>query len=134
MRSSIFFSLQVFDDHDICIDTVILVYKAVIFPTLLYGSETWTMHRCHLKILERCHQQCLRYILCISWEDRHTHINVLEVAKCASTKNMLVCKQLSWAGHLLRIPDSQLPKQILFAQLKEGTRIRESKKHFNDNL
>lgn len=51
---------RVFDDQDICIDTKILVYKTEIPLTVLYGLETWTMYRCHLKILERHSQQCLK--------------------------------------------------------------------------
>ena len=104
---------MVFDDHDICTDTKILVYKPVILPTLLYSLGTWTMHRYHLKILERHHQQCLRKILCISWEDRCTNISVLKVAKCTSIEAMLICYQLHWPGHVLRMPYYPLLKQVL---------------------
>ena len=126
---------RVFDDHDIQINTKILVYKAIVLPTLLYGSETWTPYRRHLKILEKYHLRCLRRFLCISWEDRCTNTSILEATKCTSIEAMLIRNQLRWAGHVLRMPEYRLPKQVLFSQLKEGTRTKGGqKKHFKDNL
>ncbi|XP_071507368.1 uncharacterized protein [Diadema antillarum] len=43
--------------------TKISVYRAVVLPTLLYGSESWALYRHHLRLLERFHQRCLRFIL-----------------------------------------------------------------------
>ncbi len=44
---------RVFQDHDICKDTKMSVYKAVVIPTLLYASETWTTYQRHLRTLEK---------------------------------------------------------------------------------
>ena len=111
------------------------MYKAIVLPTFLYGSETWTPYRRHLKILEKYHLRCLRRFLCISWEDRCTNTSTLEATKCTSIEAMLIRNQLRWAGHVLRMPEYRLPKQVLFSQLKEGTRTKGGqKKRFKDNL
>ncbi|XP_076043659.1 uncharacterized protein LOC143026773 [Oratosquilla oratoria] len=52
--------------------------------TVLYGSETWTTYRRHIKNLERFHQSCLRSILKISWEDYKNKLSVLSEAKVPS--------------------------------------------------
>ena len=64
----------------------------------------------------------------ISWEDRCTNIRVLEVAKYTNIEAMLIHNQLHWVGHVLRIPDYQLLKQVLLAQ--QGGQ----KKAIKDNL
>ena len=47
--------------------TKLNVYRSCVLSVLLYSSETWTLFRRHLKILEHFHQKCLRRILNIKW-------------------------------------------------------------------
>ena len=49
----------------------IAIYRAVVFPTLLYGCKTWTCYQRHLKKLDQFHLRCLCRLLGISWEDSH---------------------------------------------------------------
>ena len=124
---------KVFLDHDIRTNTKILVYKAVVIPTLLYASETWTAYRQHLKTLENFHQRCLRSILKISWENRKTNVSVLNEAKTTSIEAYIIKNQLRWTGHVARMEDTRLPKQIFYSQLKEGKRKRGGqKKRYKD--
>lgn len=81
------------------------MYKAVVIPTLLYTSETWTPYRHHLKSLEKFHQRCLQRVLNISWEDRRTNVSVLQEAKTASIEASITKNQLRWSGHVVRMPD-----------------------------
>uniref|UniRef100_A0A803TM72 ribonuclease H n=1 Tax=Anolis carolinensis TaxID=28377 RepID=A0A803TM72_ANOCA len=122
--SAAFFRMKqrVFDDRDIRRETKVLVYKAIVLPTLLYACKTWTVYRRHTKLLERFHQRCLRKILQISWEDRRTNVSVLEEAKTTSTEAILLRHQLRWTGHVVRMPDHRLPKQLLYSELKNGKR------------
>ncbi|XP_076031048.1 uncharacterized protein LOC143019264 [Oratosquilla oratoria] len=85
---------RIFQDHDIRTDTKMAVYNAVVIPTLLYASETWTTYRRHLDTLEKFHQRCLRSILNISWEDRRTNVSVLKAAKATSIEAHIIKSQL----------------------------------------
>ena len=58
--------------------TKILVSKAVILSTLLYGCETWVAYRRHVKVLEQFQQRILRSILGVHWQDRITKASILE--------------------------------------------------------
>ncbi|XP_062862816.1 uncharacterized protein LOC134324867 [Trichomycterus rosablanca] len=122
--SGVFLRLRkrVFENRDLQAKTKILVYKAVVLPTLLYGSEAWTTYSRHLKALEAYHQQCLRKILRISWEDRRTNNSILEEADISTITATIAQNQLRWTGHVIRMPDSRLPKQVLYSQLAEGKR------------
>ena len=126
---------RVFQDRDIRTDTKVLIYKAVVIPTLLYASETWTTYRHHLKTLEKFHQRCLRNILNISWKDRRTKFSVLNEAKTTSIEASIIKNQLRWSSHVVRMKNERLPKMIFYSQLREGKRkIGGPKKRYKDAL
>ncbi|KAI8491008.1 hypothetical protein Bbelb_314270 [Branchiostoma belcheri] len=114
-------------------DTKIIVYKAVVLTTLLYGSESWVTYRHHLRLLERFHQRCLRSILNIHWSDYVTNVEVLERAGILSIEAMLLKIQLRWAGHVSRMEGHGLPMIVLYGELSTGQRNRGApKKRFKD--
>ena len=92
------------------------------YTTLLYECETWTTYRRHLKCLEKYNQRCLRRILKIRWQDlrRRTNNSVLEETNSTSIEARIITHQLSWAGHVVRMPDLRLPKQIIYSELRNG--------------
>ena len=126
---------RVFNNHDLRVNTKVRVYQAVVLPTLLYGSETWTTYRHHVKALEKFHQRSLRKILKITWENHRTNVSVLEEANCSSIEAILIKNQLRWAGHVVRMTDTRLPKQLFYSELSDGNRkVGKPKKRFKDNL
>ena len=81
------------------------------------------------------HQRCLRKILKINWTDHRTNVSVLEESGCFSIETLLIKSQLSWAGHVVRMSDNSIPKQIFYSELSEGNRkIGRQMKHYKDNL
>ena len=66
--------------------TKIIVCRAVVLTTLLYGSESWVTYCHHLRLLERFHQRYLRTIFNILWTNHVTNVEVLEQAEITSIK------------------------------------------------
>ena len=126
---------RVFSERGFRTATKILVYKAVILTTLLYGCETWVAYRRHMKVLEQFQQRILRYILGVHWQDRITNASILEQADTTSIEAHIVKSQLSWTGHVRRMPDTRVPKQLLYAELSSGKRkIGGQWKRYKDQL
>ena len=72
----------------------VAVYRAVVLTSLLYGSETWTCYRRHIKKLDQFHLRCLRRILDIRWEDRVTNQEVLCHAALPGIEALIMQSQL----------------------------------------
>ena len=100
------------------------MYHAVVLPSLLYGSETWTVYARHLQRLESFHMRCLRQILHVKWQDKVPNTDVLQRADSMSIRSMLMESQLRWSGHVARMPDYRLPKRVFFGELDSGKRSR----------
>ena len=103
-------------------ETKVDVYKVITLAILLYALETCTLYRKHLLKLERFQQYCLREILNIRWQSLTTNEEVLHRAGCISITSLLMKSRLRWCGHVVRMPDYRIPKQLLYGELCQGSR------------
>ena len=119
---------NVWNRRGITTETKIKVYRAMVLTTLLYGCETWTVYQRHARKLNHFHTTCLRKILGIKWQDKIPDTEVLTTAGLPSIYTILMQSQLRWAGHVARMPDHRLPKNLLFGELQHGKRSQGGQK------
>ena len=113
--------------------TKLKVYPVVVLTTLLYTCETWTVYSRHAKQLNRFHLSCRCRLLRIKWQDKTPDTEVLDQAGIPSIHSLLQQAQIRWAGHVVRMTDSRLPKQLLYGELCEGKRsVGGQKKRYKD--
>ena len=126
---------RVWSDGDLTIKTKMTVYETCVLTALLYASETWTIFQPQMKVLERFHQNCLRRILQVKWQNHVPDTEVLSKAGSVSITSRVMRNQLRWAGHLVRLDDTRLPKQLFYSELRSGSRPQHKpKKRFKDSL
>ena len=113
---------RVFGNHNLSLQTKIKVYTAICLSTLLYGSEAWTIYARHMRSLEAWHIKSLRSILGVTWRDRLTYEEIYRKTASASLESQLGRRQLRWIGHVIRMDDNRLPKQVLYGELSTGER------------
>jgi hypothetical protein len=99
------------------------VYQACVLSTLLYGSESLTTYARHEKKLNSFHLRCLRRILHIQWQDKVSNTEVLELANMRSMHTILCERRLRWLGHVKRMDPGRIPKDLLYGELAEGSRL-----------
>ena len=104
------------------VKTKMAVYNACVLSTLLYGSEAWTTYTHQEKRLNTFHLRSLRRILGISWQDKVTNTEVLSRAGLPSMHTLLRQRRLRWLGHVRRMEDGRIPKDILYGELATGKR------------
>ena len=113
---------RVWGNSKLTLKTKIQVYQTCVLSTLLYGSETWTVYSKQEKRLNTFHMRNLRKILHITWRDKISNMEVLRRSGVLSINELLRRNRLRWLGHVQRMEDDRLPKQVLYSELSEGTR------------
>ncbi|PFX21557.1 hypothetical protein AWC38_SpisGene13952 [Stylophora pistillata] len=101
--------------------TKMAVYNACVISTLLYGSETWMTYARPERRLNTFHMRSLRRILGISWQDKVPNTEVLSRASLPTMFTLLRQRRLRWLGHVHRMPNGRIPKDLLFDQTKPIT-------------
>ena len=110
----------VWNRQGITMKTKIKVYRAAVLTTLLYSSETWTVHQRHAGKLNHFNTTHHRKLLGIKWQDKTPDTEVLARAGLPSIHILLKKTQLRLAGHVASMPDNGLHKKLLFGELQHG--------------
>ena len=115
-------TFRVWSSPKLSVKTNMIVCNACVISTLLYGSETWTMHAGQERILNSFHLRSIRGILVVSWQDKVTNADVLYRAGLPTMYTLLRQRRLRWLGHVRRMEDGRIPKCILYGELALGRR------------
>jgi transcription termination factor 2 len=69
----------------------------------------------------------------VRWSDFVTNARILEMVKCGTIENMITRLMFRWLGHVKRMSDSRLAKQLLYGELqKEARRTGGQRKRYKD--
>ena len=113
---------RVWHGRGVSIETRLGVCRAVVLPSLLCGCETWPCCRRHARRLDRFRLRCLRGVLRVGLRGRVPSREILRLAKLTGIEAMLNQARLRWSGHVTRMYDGRLPKQLFDAELSTGGR------------
>ena len=84
----------------------IRLYKSIILPIAIYGSETWTMRKQEVNSLLVFEMKCLRAILRVTKYDILTNTNIRKSLNVTETiEEVIIKRQLRWFGHVARSRD-----------------------------
>ena len=130
---------SIFQNKSLTTLTKRVVYKAVVLGTLLYGSETWTTKRIPTQKLETFHNRCLRGIFAITrLQQRTERISSSQVREMFGMREMVeemvILRRMQWLGHVARMPEHRLPKQILFGRLPKARPFHGVKLRWKDRV
>ena len=93
--------------------TKLKLFKAIILPTLLYGSETWNLLQHNIQRLQVFVKRCLRIITGTSLWVKMRNTQLRNKANINRVDVMIQKRRLQWLGHVERMHDDRLPKKLL---------------------
>ena len=96
--------------------------QACVLSTLVYGGESRILHARRERKLNIFHLRCLRRILSITWKDRVPNNTVQERTEIPNMYTLLKQRRLRWLGHVVRMDDSPILKNLLYGELANGKR------------
>ena len=109
--------------RDITLPTKVCLVKAMVFPVVMYGCESWTVKKAEHQRIDAFELCCWRRLLRIPWTARRSNQSILkEISPGYSLEGMMLKLKLQYFGHLMRRVDS-LEKTLMLEKI-EGRRRR----------
>ena len=94
-------------NRDTTLPTKVCLIKAMVFPVVMYGCESWTIKKAECQKIDAFELWCWRRLLRVPWTARRSHQSVLkESSPEYSLKGLMQKLKLQYFGHLLRRVDS----------------------------
>ena len=98
---------------DITLPTKVHLVKAMVFPVLMYGCESWTIKKAEHRRIDAFELWCWRRFLSITWTARRSNQSILkEISPQYSLEGLMLKLKLHYFGHLMRRIDS-LEKTVM---------------------
>ena len=98
---------SIFKSRDITLPTKVHLVKAMVFPVVMYGCESWTVKKAERQIIDAFELWCSRRLLRIPWTVRRSNQSILkEISPGISLEGMVLKMKLQYFGHLMRRVDS----------------------------
>ena len=114
---------SIFKSTDITLPTKVLLVKAMVFPVVMYGCESWTVKKAERLRIYAFELGCWRRLLRVPWTARRSNQSILkEISPGISLEGMMLKLKLQYFSHLMQRFDS-LEKTLLLGGIG-GRRIR----------
>ena len=98
---------SIFKSRDITLPTKVCLVKAVVFPVVMYGCESWTVKEAECQRIDAFELWCWRRLLRVPWTARRSNQSILkEISPGISLEGMMLKLKLQYFGHLMRRVDS----------------------------
>ena len=106
---------SIFKSRDITLPTQVHLVKAMAFPVVMYGCESWTVKKAERRRIDAFDLWCWRRLLRVPWTARRFNHSILkEINPGISLEGMILKLKLQYFGHLMRRVDS-LEKTLMLA-------------------
>ena len=98
---------SILKSRDITLPTKIRLVKAMVFPLVMYGCESWTIKKAERRRIDAFELWCWRRLLRVPWTARRSNRSILkEISPGCSLKGLMLKLKLQYIGHLMRRTDS----------------------------
>ena len=113
---------SIFKSREITLPTNVRLVKAVVFPVVMYGCESWTVKKAERRRIDAFELWCRRRLLRVPWTARRSSQSILkEINPGISLEGMMLKLQLQYFGHLMQRVDS-LEKTLMLGEIGDRRR------------
>ena len=113
---------SVLKSGDITLPTKVCLVKAVVFPVVMYGGDSWTVKKAEHQRIGAFELWCWRRLLRVPWTARRPNQSILkEISPGCSLEGLMLKLKLQYFGHLMRSIDS-LEKTLMLGGIGDRRR------------
>ena len=93
---------SIFKSRDISLPTKVCLVKAMVFPVVMYGCESWTSKKAECRRIDAFELRCWRRLLRVPWTGRRSNQSILkEISPGCSLEGLMLKLKLQYFGHLM---------------------------------
>ena len=109
---------SVLKSRDITLPTKVHLVKAMVFPVVMYGCESWTIKKVDCRRIDAFEVWCWRRLLRVPWTARRSNQSILkEISSEHSLEGLMLKLKLQYSGHLMQRTDS-LEKTLVLGKIE----------------
>ena len=98
---------SILKSRDITLPTKVRIVKAMVFPVIMYGCESWTKKKAEHQRIDDFELWCLRRLLRVLWAARRSNQSILkEISPGCALEGLILTLRLQYFGHLMQRTDS----------------------------
>ena len=111
---------SILKSREITLPTKVHLVKAMVFPVVMYGSESWTIKKAECETIDAFELWCWRRILRVPWTARRSKQSILkEISLEYSLEGLMLKLKLQYFGHLTQGADS-FEKPLVLGKIEDG--------------
>ena len=113
---------SILKSRDITLPTKVHLVKAMVFPVVMYGCESWTIKKAESQRIDDFELWCWRRLLRVPWTERRPNQSILrEISSEYSSEGLMLKLKLQYFGHLMQRHDS-LKKTLMLEKIESRRR------------
>ena len=125
---------SILKSRDITFPTKVHLVKALVFPVVMYGCETWTIKKAEHQRIDAFELWCWRRLLRVPWTGRRSNHSILkEISPEYSLEGLMLKLKLQYFGHLNRRADS-LENTLMLGKIEGGRRRGRQRMRWLDGI
>ena len=125
---------SILKNRDITLPTKVRLVKAMVFPVVMYGCESWTVKKAVRRRIDAFELWCWRRLLRVPWTARRSNQSILkEISPGCSLEGLMLRLKLQYFGHLMRRVDS-LEKTLMLGGIGGRRRRRGQRMRWLDGI
>ena len=114
---------SIFKSRDITLPTKVHLVKAMVFPVVMYGCDSWTVKKAERQRIDAFQMWCWRRLLRVTWTAKRSNQSILkEINPEYSLEGLMLKLKLQYSGHLLQRTDL-LEKTLMLGKTAGGRRM-----------
>ena len=115
---------SILKSRDITLPTKVCLIKAMVFPVVMYGCESWTVKKAERRKIDAFELWCWRRLLKVPWTARRSKQSILKEISAGCSLERLLKLKFQYFGHLMQRPDS-FEKTLILGKIEGRRRGRQ---------
>ena len=125
---------SILESRDITLSTKVRLVKAMVFPVVMYGCESWTIKKAEHRRIDAFELWCWRRLLRVPWTARRSNQSILkEISPEYSLEGLMLKLKFQYFGHLMQRADS-FERTLMLGRIEGGWRRGRQRMRWLDGI